>query len=142
MAKKEKVLIGRIEYLDFPSLNLSRIAAKIDTGAYSAALHCHKMWVEEIDEKAVLHFDILDPEHPEYKAQIFTSPEFKKKKVRSSNGKKENRYVIKTKITLAGKTYLTDVSLTDRQKMKFPVLVGRKLLQNGYLIDVSKTKIS
>lgn len=142
MAKKEKVLIGRIEYLDFPSLNLSRIAAKIDTGAYSTALHCHKMWVEEIDGKAVLHFDILDPEHPEYKAQIFTSSEFKKKKVRSSNGKKENRYLIKTKITLAGKTYLTDVSLTDRQKMKFPVLVGRKLLQNGFLIDVSKTKIS
>ncbi len=142
MAKKEKVLIGRVEYLDFPSLNLNRIAAKIDTGAYSTALHCHKMWIKEIDGKAILHFDILDPEHPEYQEQIFTSNDFKKKKVKSSNGRKENRYVIRTKITLAGKTYLTDVSLTDRHKMKYPVLVGRKLLQNGYVIDVSKIKIS
>lgn len=142
MAKKEKVLIGRVENLDFPSLNLNRIEAKIDTGAYSTALHCHKMWVSEIDGKEVLHFDILDPKHPEYQEQIFTSSNFTKKKVRSSNGRKENRYVIKTKITLAGKTYLTDVSLTDRQKMKYPVLVGRKLLQNGYIIDVSKLKIT
>ncbi len=142
MAKKEKVLIGRVEYVDFPSLNLHRIEGKIDTGAYSTALHCHKMWVEDVHGVPTLHFDLLDPTHPDYQQQIFTSSEFKKKKVRSSNGKKENRYVIKTKITLAGKTYLTDVSLTDRQKMNYPVLIGRKLLQNGYLIDVSKIKIT
>ncbi len=142
MAKKEKVLIGRVEYIDFPSLNLHRIEGKIDTGAYSTALHCHKMWVEEVNGVPTLHFDLLDPTHPDYQQQVLTTSTFKKKKVKSSNGKKENRYVIKMKITMAGKTYLTDVSLTDRQKMKYPVLVGRKLLQNGYLIDVSKIKIT
>jgi hypothetical protein len=142
MAKKEKVLIGRVEVVDFPKLQLLGIEAKIDTGAYSTALHCHKIWVEKIDGIDVLHFDILDPEHPEYPANIFTSTDFGQKKVKSSNGRKENRYIIKTKIKLAGKSYLTDVSLTDRQKMKYPVLIGRKLLKNGYLIDVSKIKIN
>ncbi|MBR9831582.1 peptidase [bacterium] len=142
MAKKEKVLIGRVEIVDFPKLELIGIEAKIDTGAYSTALHCHKIWVEEIEGKEVLHFDILDPDHPEYSEKIFTSKDFGQKKVKSSNGRKEKRYIIKTKIKLAGKTYLTDVSLTDRQKMKYPVLIGRKLLKNGYLIDVSKIKIN
>ncbi|NBG66823.1 ATP-dependent zinc protease family protein [Acidiluteibacter ferrifornacis] len=142
MAKKEKVLIGRVEIVDFPKLELIGIEAKIDTGAYSTALHCHKIWVEEIEGKEVLHFDILDPDHPEYSEKIFTSIDFGQKKVKSSNGRKEKRYIIKTKIKLAGKTYLTDVSLTDRQKMKYPVLIGRKLLKNGYLIDVSKIKIN
>lgn len=142
MAKKEKVLIGRVEIVDFPKLELIGIEAKIDTGAYSTALHCHKIWVEEIEGKEVLHFDILDPDHPEYSEKIFTSKDFGQKKVKSSNGRKEKRYIIKTKIKLAGKSYLTDVSLTDRQKMKYPVLIGRKLLKNGYLIDVSKIKIN
>ncbi len=142
MAKKEKVIIGRVELVDFKKLNLMKIDAKIDTGAYSTALHCHKIWLEHLDGKDILHFDILDPDHPEYPAQIFTAEEFKQKKVKSSNGRKEKRYVIRTPITLAGKTYLTDVSLTDRQKMKYPVLIGRKLLKNGYLIDVSKIKIN
>ena len=142
MAKKEKVIIGRVELVDFKKLNLMKIEAKIDTGAYSTALHCHKIWLEKIAGKDVLHFDILDPEHPEYPAKIFTCEDYKQKKVKSSNGRKEKRFIIKTPISLAGKTYLTDVSLTDRQKMKYPVLIGRKLLKNGYLIDVSKIKIN
>lgn len=88
MAKKEKVLIGRVEIVDFPKLELIGIEAKIDTGAYSTALHCHKIWVEEIEGKEVLHFDILDPDHPEYSEKIFTSKDFGQKKVKSSNGRK------------------------------------------------------
>ncbi len=64
---------------------------------------------------------------------------WKEKFVRSSNGRQQSRCFIKTKIRFAnGGQYLIKVSLTDRSKMKFPVLLGRRLLAGRFLVDVSK----
>ena len=43
---------------------------------------------------------------------------------------------------LGGKLRTTDLSLTNREKMRYPVLVGRKVLAKGYLVDVSKKSIT
>lgn len=142
MATERKLkTIGRLETVAFPELNLPNLEAKIDTGAYSTALHCHKIWLEEEDGQKVLHFDLLDPGHTHYQEGIARANTFSKKKVKSSNGKMENRYVIRTKIKIGRKTYITTVSLTDRRKMKYPVLIGRKLLSRKFLVDVSKKNL-
>jgi hypothetical protein len=52
------------------------------------------------------------------------------------------RYVIKTKVTLFGKTFKTEFSLADRQQMRYPVLLGRKLLRNRFIVDVSLENVS
>jgi hypothetical protein len=64
-------------------------------------------------------------------------PIFRIKKVKSSNGKVQERVFVKTHVALGGKTYLTSVSLADRKEMKYPMLIGRKFLAKGYLVDVS-----
>lgn len=133
--------IGRLETVSFPELNLSKLEAKIDTGAYSTALHCHKIWLEEEDGQAVLHFDLLDPAHSHYQEGTAKANTFSKKNVKSSNGRMEKRYVIKTKIRIGNKIYRADVSLTDRRKMRYPVLIGRKLLSKRFIVDVSKKNI-
>ena len=136
--QSELRIIGRVETVGFPELNLPYLEAKIDTGAYSTALHCHKIWLEEENGQKVLHFDLLDPDHSHYQEGIAKANTFSRKKVKSSNGKMELRYIIKTKIKIGKKYYRADVSLTDRRKMKYPVLVGRKLLKKKFLVDVSK----
>ncbi len=140
--RKDKILIGRNEIVDFPDLGLMGIKAKIDTGAYSTAIHTHKIWTEIIDEKEVLFFKLFDPIHENYRRITIKTYKFFQKNVKSSNGKIEKRYVIKTPMVLGGKKRLTDLSLTNRGKMKFPVLVGRKFLSKGFLVDVSKAYIS
>tara|TARA_B100001063_G_scaffold235522_1_gene254191 strand:+ start:42170 stop:42607 length:438 start_codon:yes stop_codon:yes gene_type:complete len=137
--KKAKLVIGRSETVDFPDLGLSEIDAKIDTGAYSTAIHAHKIWIEEIDEKVYLNFELLDPQKEKYRKLTIRTANFYQKNVRSSNGRIEKRYMIKTKMTLGGRRRTTDLSLTNRGKMKYPVLVGRKFLKKGYLVDVSKS---
>ena len=137
-AKKKLKVIGRVETVAFPELNLPKLEAKIDTGAYSTALHCHKIWLEEEDGQQVLHFDLLDPGHVDYTEGVAKANTFSKKNVKSSNGRMEKRYIIKTKIKIGGKTYRADVSLTDRRKMKYPVLIGRKLLSKKFMVDVSQ----
>lgn len=141
MKNLPKTTVGRKELVDFPLLGLKAIEAKIDTGAYSTALHAHKIWTELIDGREVLHFELLDPGNPAYQDVILTTARFYRKNVRSSNGRIEKRFIIKTTIVLGGKKRKTDVSLTNREKMRFPVLIGRKVLKNGFLVDVSKTNV-
>lgn len=139
--KSPKTIVGRKEIVDFPDLGLMGIDAKIDTGAYSTAIHTHKFWLEEEDGKEVLKFELLDPDKPQYRKIIIRTSNFYRKNVRSSNGRIEKRFIIKTTLVLGGKKRKADVGLTNRHKMRYPVLIGRKVLKNGFLVDVSKTNI-
>lgn len=135
---KPKTTLGRTEIVTFPDLGIKNITAKIDTGAYSTAIHANKFWVETKEETEELYFQLLDPSKDEFVNRIYKTANFYRKKVRSSNGRLEERFIIKTKIMLGGKLRTTNLSLTNREKMKYTVLVGRKVLAKGYLVDVSK----
>ena len=139
--KQSKTIVGRVETIAFPELGIHAIEAKIDTGAFSTAIHASEVWLTSENEIEVLNFKLLDPSHPEYKDQVYKSKKFSRKKVRSSNGKLEKRFILKTEIILGGKKRITQLSLTDRSKMRYPVLVGRKVLKNGFLVDVSKKNL-
>ena len=131
-------LIGRREYVDFPELNIFRIEAKIDTGAYTSALHCKDIKIKQMNGKDVLCFKLLDETHPEYNEQEHCFEDFIQKNIKSSSGEKELRYVIKTLIVIGSKRIRTTVSLADRANMRYPVLIGRKMIKNKFIIDVAK----
>lgn len=130
---KPKQIIGKKETVDFPELGISGIDAKIDTGAYSNTLHCHDIQVRE----KMLYFKVLDPTHPVFSRKEHCFGEFSKKKIKNSFGVVEERYIIKTKIKIAGRVIKSIISLTDRGTMRYPVLIGRRLLKNKFVVDVS-----
>lgn len=131
--QKEKLIIGRREEIDFPDLGLFGVVAKVDTGAYTTALHCH-----DIKEKnGVLHFKLLDPSHPEYNEQDQKFTEYSQKEIKNSFGEIEKRYIIKTIIQMGEKRIKAVISLSDRGSMRYPVLIGRKLLKNRFVVDVA-----
>lgn len=131
--QREKQLIGRREVIAFPKLGLYEITAKIDTGAYTTALHCH-----DIKEKdGVLYFKLLDPTHPDYNEQEQKFSTYTQKEIKNSFGEVEKRYIIKTIIKIGTKRIKSVISLTDRGNMRYPVLIGRKLLKNRYVVDVA-----
>lgn len=130
--------IGRVETISILDLELFDLDAKIDTGAYSNSLHCDDIFV---DDSNFVHFRLLDKIHPSYHNKRVKMPLFKIKSVKSSNGVVQTRASIKVKVEFAGKIYQTVVSLTSRADMKYPMLIGRKFLQNRFLVDVSKKNI-
>lgn len=131
-------IIGRAERIDFPEWDLYGISAKVDTGAYTSSLHCHH--IERINKEggAYVRFNLLDPSHEIYNEKLFELPVFKSKTVKSSNGVSEERFIVKTKLILLGKELEAELSLTDRSEMKYPVLIGRKLIKGHFIVDVSK----
>ena len=131
----QKKIIGRREVVDILDLELYGLDAKIDTGADSNSLHCDDIFID--DEKFV-HFTLLDEVHSAYHGKKIKMPLYKLKKVKSSNGIVQQRASIQVTISFFGKKYKTDVSLTDRSDMKYPMLIGRKFLTNRFLVDVSK----
>ena len=123
--------VGRFEKIFFPELNL-KVDCKIDTGAYSVSLHVED--IEEIDGK--LHFWVGE------RSNKFVYDDFEIISVKSSFGKKQKRYSVKLKMEMGNFLYTVVVSLTDRKKMKFPCLVGRKFLyKHGFLVDVRKKNL-
>lgn len=67
----------------------------------------------------------------------FTLPFTDKRRIKSSNGQVETRYVIETAFELGRETRKCQLTLSDRSTMKFPVLVGERLLSQGFLVDTS-----
>lgn len=134
MQQKSRVrLIGRREWIDFPELGIQKIEGKIDTGAYTSSIHCENIYVSEEEGRPILYFTI---DHEGIKTLKFEN--FARKKIKNSFGEMEERYVIKTVFSIGGKNVRSVISLSNRDNMRFPVLIGRRLLKGKFLIDVKR----
>jgi hypothetical protein len=139
---KEKILIGRREVVNLPDLHLYNIPAKIDTGAFTTALHCVDIYELREGKEKILCFKLMDPSHPMYKNEEIQVKTYTRRKIKNSFGHLEQRFIIKTTIIMAGKEIVTEVSLSDRSNLKYPVLIGRRLLSKGFIVDVTKINLS
>lgn len=131
-------MIGRIDKADFPALHLNDIAIKIDTGAYTSSIHCENI----IEKDDVLHCTFLDDEHPLYNGMEFIFEDYDIVFVRSSNGIIQKRYQVQSNIKLFGKIFKISLSLSDRQEMRYPVLIGRKFLTKKFIVDTELIDVS
>ena len=131
-------ILGRYDRVDLPQLGLYNIHAKVDTGAYTSSLHCHRATVTN----GILEFILLDEEHPEFTGLKFTFSDFEERDIKNSFGEVERRFVITTTLKIFNEDITTEFSLGNRGSLKFPILIGRKILRNRFLIDVIKKNLS
>lgn len=136
------MIIGRKDKADLPELHLNNVAVKIDSGAYSCSIHCESVEQVEIDGKQCLEVIFLDQEHPNYTGEKFIFEHYRRKKVRSSTGYQQERYFVELTIRLFDMDITTDFSLTKRNELRNPILLGRKLLNRNFLIDTSLVNLS
>jgi hypothetical protein len=124
--KKDKTIIGSEEVISFPEVGIDSISARIDTGAATSSLG-----VKKIQEKD----GVLCCTMPNQQKVCFK--DYKKKVIKSSFGHIEERYVIRLLVNVLGRKIRTDFTLANRSKMTFPVLIGRKLLKNKFVVDIT-----
>lgn len=131
MTQRTRQTFGSIETVAIPSLGIEDVVAKVDTGAWSGALHCTDIYVSEGE----LHFTPLG------KLELATSTDvYETRTVRGATGHALERFIVPITIEVQGRSYNTTVGLSDRQLMKREMLLGRKfLIENDILVDVTLT---
>lgn len=132
---KAKTVIGCREWFRMPDLGIPGIIAKIDTGAESSALHAFRIKEIVRDGVTYVHFFVHPVQrrrHPEIEC---VAPLVDNRSVRSSNGKEEIRPVISTRVVIGPHAFETELTLTNRDKMGYRMLLGRKSMKPRFLID-------
>ena len=114
------------------------IDVKIDTGAYTSAIHCSQI----IENNGTLKCIFNSATHKNFGKTEIIFDTFWRTNVKSSNGFKENRYKVKSEIIFFSKTYKINLTLSTRDDMKFPVLIGRQFLKKKFLVDVDLENVS
>lgn len=131
---KEKNTIGRAEFVNFPGLGLTGVNARIDTGAQTSAIWASK--IKETDKGLEVVF--FGPSSKHYTNQTVIFDNYELTVVSSSTGHTEVRFKIRLLVVLEGRTIKARFTLANRKKQVYPVLIGRNILLNKFIVDVSQ----
>ena len=129
------LVIGWAEYVDIPQWNISRLRAKMDTGARTSALHVEN--IREVGHGRV-QFDVrLHRRHVDRRVTV-EAPIKRRGRVRPSSGVSQTRLFVSAIVKIGSLEQEIELSLVDREKMIFRMLIGRSALAHRFLVDVSK----
>ncbi len=131
--KKESKIIGWREWATLPDLGLIAIKGKIDTGAKTSSLHAYDIELETKGSKTYVNFKVHPLQHDFSVVVKCRALLVDKRHVTDSGGHKEERYVIRTTMILAGIKKRIELTLTNRESMKYRMLIGRSALKHLYI---------
>ncbi len=134
-----EVTVGWRETVALPELGIERIRAKIDTGARSSSLHVDRQWRLEREGEAWVGFEI----RPRPGAEVVTVEArlIDERDVTDSGGRSVRRPFIRARMHLAGIEREIELNLADRRGMRFPMLLGRQAMREGFVVDPSRSHL-
>lgn len=138
----ETLHLGWREWVALPELGIVAIKAKVDTGAKTSALHAVHMGLFAKNNLKMVRFFI----NPIQRDNVFhmecVAPLKDCRQITNSGGNKEWRYIIETPIAIGKRKWPIEVALTNRHMMHFRMLLGRRALQQGVLINPGRSYIN
>lgn len=108
----------------------------MDSGAATSSIHATRIMPFENDGAAWVQFSFRASKHDP--AIILRAPVVDRRNVRSSNGKEQLRYVIAAKMEMGALQWEGQLTLANRGSMAFPILLGRRALRRGFLVNSGK----
>jgi hypothetical protein len=134
-------IIGWREWVSLTELGIVAIKGKVDTGAKTSSLHAFDIQVYECDTKPFVTFKIHPIQNDTSIVVECRAPLVDRRSVTDSGGHKEERFVIRTTMVIAGKKKKIELTLTNRASMKYRMLIGRAALKQFY-IDPTQSYLS
>jgi hypothetical protein len=142
------LVAGWHEVVALPDLGIERAFAKLDTGADGSTLHARGVHLLEDGETPMVEFTppLLRrqescKEWPGGGVRRVRAPLVDRCVVRSSNGGDETRFIIRTTLRIAQLTFEAEFSLTSREGLRFPVLIGRDALSSRVVVDSGRSHL-
>ncbi|HKJ04382.1 MAG TPA: ATP-dependent zinc protease [Geopsychrobacteraceae bacterium] len=129
MKDKQRPVLGWREWLALPDIGLPGIKAKVDTGARTSALHafCVEPYLNEGRQFVRFHVHPLPGNND--LVRVCQAEVIDNRRVTDSGGHVENRFVIHTTAVIADIRFPIELTLTNRDTMKFRMLLGRAALK-------------
>jgi ribosomal protein S6--L-glutamate ligase len=133
------LILGWQEWLALPELGLPALKAKIDTGAKTSALHTHVIEPYGDPEQLMVRFTVRpNPRCADLEIAV-AAPVIDRREVMSSNGEREQRFVIATRVQMGAHAWPIEVTLTNRERMTHRMLLGRQAIRPNALVDPDAT---
>lgn len=129
---KKVIKIGRVEQVRLKGYSDTALPARIDTGATISSI-----WASDISEVGgKLTFKLLGEKSRLFSGKVITATKYGQRVIASSTGHIQTRYVVKMPVQIKGRTVSARFTLADRSTQTYPVLIGRNVLRNNFLVDV------
>jgi hypothetical protein len=132
---KKKKTLGWREWIILEDIGLPPIKAKVDTGARTSALHAFKVRGFNRRGERWVRFCIHPTQGDNVTVVQCEAPVADKRAVTDSGGHTQERYVIISRVSLAGESWPIELTLTNRDNMRFRALIGRTALKGRFLVD-------
>ena len=135
-----KELVGWREWVALPEIGIKSLQCKVDTGAKNSALHAFELESFERDGELWVRFSIHVDESDLTHIQRCEARVIDTRTVTDSSGNQSERFFIETMIKIGKQKYKIQVSLTDRDTMKYNMLLGRTALRKAkFIVDPSRS---
>ena len=143
MSKKvtdnDLMILGWREWVSLPELGLQPVKAKVDTGARTSALHAFEIRPFSEGGLQRVEFKIHPRQRDNDTVVVCTADVIDERTVTDSGGHKEQRWVIKTPISLGKHTWPIEITLTSRDDMRFRMLLGRTAINDLALVNPAQS---
>ncbi len=136
---EQYLTIGWREWVSFPQLGITAIKAKVDTGARTSCLHAARYEIVSKDGADWVDF-VIHPLTSKSSPEIHCSaPVIDYREVVDSGGHRQKRPFIRAQMQIGKSLHEIDLNLTNREEMKFRMLLGRTALSGTFLVDSSQS---
>jgi hypothetical protein len=128
-------LLGWREWVALPQFGIAQMKAKIDTGARSSALHAATLEPYTKDGDNWLMFTVQPTQKQSGQLIECHAPIKDRRLISDSGGHKQHRYVIETQLLFGQTIIQAEITLTNRDSMRFRMLLGRTAMNKRFIID-------
>ena len=128
------LLIGACEWVALPQLGIGPLRARVDTGARSCALHATNQEVFEKDGQDWVRFVVHLGFDGARKCQQCAAPLVGLRRVKNTSGEIEERFTINTAILIGDYQWEVDITLTNRERMRYRMLLGRQAMKHHAIV--------
>ena len=137
----EAVVVGWREWVSLPSLGIARIKAKLDTGARTSALHALRS--DRYTERGAPHVRLhVQPRQREGgRVLVVETAIIDERTVADSSGHRERRIVIASEFTLGTAQWPIELTITNRDSLRFRMLLGRSAMHGHLIIDPDRSYV-